>query len=71
MGKTTGITDRFAENLRNTRKSRGWTYSYASQKLGCHIQSWMKWESGERVPALADIERIAECLGCSTQRLLR
>ena len=72
MGKRNELlSTKFAANLRRTRERRGLTYTAAAANLGVHRQSWVKWETGERVPHINAIHEIATSLGCSVASLLR
>ena len=60
----------FADSLKSLRKARGLTQQQLAMKLFVDRSTVARWESGDRVPDLALVPRIAECLHVDVARLL-
>ena len=60
----------FADSLKSLRKARGLTQQQLAMKLFVDRSTVARWESGDRVPDLALVPRIAECLHVDVGRLL-
>ena len=50
----------FAENLRNLRKSRGYSQDKFARLIGSNQVTLSSWEVGSRTPSLSTIKQIAE-----------
>jgi len=60
----------FNENLRNLRKSKGFTQEELATKINVVRQTVSKWEKGLAVPDADALQRIAEVLDVSVSELL-
>ena len=61
----------FARNLVQARIRAGMKSYAAADMLGVSKSTWSQWESGERLPRLAMLAAIAECLNIRPCELLR
>ena len=57
--------DKFIENLKSARESRGLTQKQVSEALGVSDRTYSKWETGETEPGIELICRLAEHYGCA------
>lgn len=60
----------FADSLKSLRTSRGFSQQQLASKLFVDRSTVARWESGDRMPDLAIVPRIAECLKVDTATLL-
>lgn len=60
----------FADSLKSLRAARGLSQQQLATKLFVNRSTVARWESGDRVPDLALVPRIAECLGVDTATML-
>jgi len=60
----------FADSLKSLRNARGYSQQQLATKLFVNRSTIARWETGDRVPDLVIVPRIAECLGVSTMALL-
>lgn len=60
-----------ADKIMNERKKNGWSQEDLAQRLDVSRQSVSKWESGQSVPDLSRILKLAELFGVSTDYLLK
>lgn len=60
----------FNERLNFTRKSKGFTAQQMADLLGLHIRAYRKYESGDTMPPLPNLIKIADALDVSTDYLL-
>ncbi|MFT3952205.1 MAG: DUF5680 domain-containing protein [Oscillospiraceae bacterium] len=61
----------FSEKLAVCRKRRGWSQEQLSDEMVLSRQSVAKWESGQSVPELVHLIRLAELFGVSVDYLVR
>jgi len=59
------------EKISALRKQRGMSQEQLAEQMFVSRQSISKWENGETVPDLANIVRLSEILGVSTDYLLK
>ena len=59
-----------SENLKKTRKIRGYTAQYMAESLGVGIRNYRKYESGHTSPTLDGLVKIADLLDVTTDYLL-
>ena len=59
---------RFAQRLRDARKTANISQERAALAVGTSRRHWIRWESGETTPNPAYLDRIAEVLGDPTLR---
>lgn len=52
-----------AEAIKNARIAAGLSQEQAAEKVGIKVQSWQKYEYGQRMPKDDMLERIAQVLG--------
>lgn len=52
-----------AEAIKNARIAAGLSQEQAAEKAGIKVQSWQKYEYGQRTPKDDMLERIAQVLG--------
>ena len=52
-----------AEAIKNARIAAGLSQEQAAEKVGIKVQSWQKYEYGQRMPKDEMLERIAQVLG--------
>ena len=57
--------DKFIENLKSARESRGLTQKQVSEALGVSDRTYSKWETGETEPGIELICRLAEFYSCA------
>ena len=60
----------FADSLKSLRSARGLSQQQLAAKLFVDRSTVARWESGDRMPDLAIVPRIAECLGVDTAALI-
>lgn len=60
----------FADSLKSLRAARGLSQQQLASKLFVDRSTVARWESGDRMPDLAIVPRIAECLKVDTSTLL-
>lgn len=60
----------FAESLKTLRNERGLSQQQLATKLFVDRSTIARWELGDRMPDLAIVPRIAECLGVDAATLL-
>ena len=60
----------FPERLNSTRKSKGYTAQQMADYLCIHIRAYRKYESGDTMPNLNSLVKIADILNVSTDYLL-
>lgn len=60
----------FADSLKSLRAARGFSQQQLATKLFVDRSTVARWESGDRVPGLGIIPRIAECLDVDAATLL-
>ena len=60
----------FSDSLKALRQSRGLSQQQLAAELFVNRSTVARWESGDRIPDLAIVPRIAECLGVDTTTLL-
>ncbi len=60
----------FPERLNLTRKSKGYTAQQMADYLCIHIRAYRKYESGDTMPNLNSLIKIADILNVSTDYLL-
>ena len=60
--------DKFIENLKSARESRGLTQKQAAESLGVSDRTYSKWETGETEPGIELICRLAELYGMGPGR---
>ena len=63
--------DKFIENLKSARESRGLTQKQAAEALGVSDRTYSKWETGETEPGIELICRLAEFYGCTPADFLK
>ncbi|MBR3779065.1 MAG: helix-turn-helix transcriptional regulator [Clostridia bacterium] len=59
-----------AQHLRQWRKEHGYTQQQMADFLVVHRTSYTKYEAGAVEPPLATLCRMADLLGCTTDKLL-
>ena len=62
---------KFEEKILTLRKQRGLSQEQLAEHVGVSRQSVSKWELGESTPDLANIVRLSEIFGVSTDYLLK
>lgn len=60
----------FSERLNQTRKDKGFTAQQMADFLQIHIRAYRKYESGDTMPPLNNLVKIADFLDVSTDYLL-
>lgn len=60
----------FAESLKSLRNAKGLSQQQLAAKLFVDRSTIARWESGDRMPDLSILPRVAECLGVETAALL-
>ena len=60
----------FADSLKSLRAARGLSQQQLATKLFVDRSTVARWELGDRMPDLAIVPRIAECLGVDTTTLI-
>ena len=60
-----------AEAIKNARIAAGLSQEQAAEKTGIRVQSWQKYEYGERSPKDDMLERIAQVLGVDIEVLTK
>lgn len=60
----------FNKRLNFIRKSKGFTAQQMADFLGIHIRAYRKYESGDTMPPLDNLVKIADILDISTDYLL-
>lgn len=60
----------FSKRLNETRKSTGFTAQQMADYLCIHIRAYRKYESGDTMPNLISLVKIADKLNVSTDYLL-
>ncbi len=60
----------FADSLKSLRTARGLSQQQLATKLFVDRSTVARWELGDRMPDLAIVPRIAECLGVDTTTLI-
>ena len=60
----------FADSLKSLRAARGFSQQQLAAKLFVDRSTVARWETGDRMPDLAIVPRIAECLHVDTATLL-
>ena len=60
----------FPNRLNLTRKSKGFTAQQMADSLCIHIRAYRKYESGDTMPNLNSLVKIADILDVSTDYLL-
>lgn len=60
----------FPKRLNLTRKSKGFTAQQMANLLCIHIRAYRKYESGDTMPNLNNLVKIADILEVSTDYLL-
>lgn len=63
--------DRLAANIKLFRKKRGLVQREAAAAVGVTLNTWARWERGERIPKPERWDRIAAVLGTSIPSLLK
>ena len=53
----------FGEWVRDRRKEKHWNQTRLAQKIGVHLNTIIRWESGTQFPPLDMAEKIIEVLG--------
>ena len=56
--------------LRKWRKERGLSQGELAARIGVHVNTLIRWESGDREPRASDIAKLCEVLGVSEAELL-
>ena len=59
----------FADSLKSLRAARGYSQQQLAMKLFVDRSTVARWETGDRMPDLAIVPRIAECLGVDASAL--
>ena len=62
--------NRFAENLKNLRKSHNLTQNDLAEKLFVSAQTVSRWENGDGEPSLDLLSALADTFGVSVDRLV-
>lgn len=60
----------FSKRLNQTRKAKGFTAQKMADNLCIHIRAYRKYESGDTMPNLNSLVKIADILEVSTDYLL-
>ena len=60
----------FAENLRQLRKSRGYSQDRFAKMIGSNQVTLSSWEVGYRMPSLATIQEIADTFNVPLSSLI-
>lgn len=60
----------FPQRLNQVRKSKGITAQYMADKLQMQIRGYRKYESGDSLPSIETLVKIADILDISTDYLL-
>lgn len=60
----------FKDRLNETRKENGFTAQQMADELSIHIRAYRKYESGDTMPPLPTLVKIADKLNVSTDYLL-
>lgn len=60
-----------AEAIKNARIAAGLSQEQTAEKMGIKVQSWQKYEYGERSPKDDMLERIAQVLGVDIEVLTK
>ena len=68
-GKQDSMSASFADSLKSLRNARGLSQQQLAAKLFVDRSTIARWESGDRMPDLAIVPRIAECLSVDTATL--
>ena len=55
--------EKIVENIREIRKSKGYSQSVIANAIGCDVSNWSKVEQGLQNVQIGDLEKIANCLG--------
>jgi transcriptional regulator with XRE-family HTH domain len=53
------------QTLRLARAQRGLTQAAAAARIGCHTDTYHKWESGQRFPLVRHLRQVAAFTGLS------
>ena len=62
--------DELTKGIRAARKSKGLTQSQLGEKMGCTQVEISRWETGQAKPSSEVLERMAQALECSVDRLI-
>lgn len=60
-----------AQNLRSARQASGLTQFRVALAMDVKERTYCRWESGETVPSVATLRRLAEVLGVSISTLIQ
>ena len=69
-GRQGRMDSTFADSLKSLRVARGLSQQQLATKLFVDRSTVARWESGDRMPDLAIVPRIAQCLDVDTATLL-
>lgn len=64
------VAERFGRNLRRERRREGLTQEVLAKRAGLHRTEIGRLESGERVPKIDTLIRLADSAGTTTTKLL-
>jgi len=64
------VKERLPLRLKEAREMRGMTQDELSKKLGCHMTSIAKFETGARLPNVENLSELAQALVVSSDYLL-
>ena len=65
------MAESFSENLKRLRAEKGYTQQQLAKKMFVDRSSVARWESGNRVPDLILLGRLAECLDVDPSALIK
>ena len=57
-------------NMKAERARLGMTADEVAQKIDVHMNSLLRWESGDTEPVLDNLEKLSKLYGCSVEYLL-
>lgn len=60
----------FKVNVRACRKARKWSQTQLAMKLGVTHQAVSKWETGEAIPTVEMLWKMARCFGTSMEAMI-
>ena len=61
---------RFAENLKELRKSRGWSQKDLADRIGVNFRTVSTWENGSFEPSFSTLAKLCEIFDESFENLL-
>ena len=57
-------------HLKEIREKQGLSQEELAERIGCHVNTIRRWESGQREPRASDIKRLSLALECTEAELL-